>query len=782
MDRRVRITVTGIVQGVGFRPRVYRLAVAGGLKGYVLNTSKGVLIEVEGPAAEGFQKTLLANRPPLSSINTMETEELPPAGYTTFEIRLSEPADEEFSLVSPDIATCPDCLREMLDSTDRRYLYPFINCTNCGPRYSIVQGVPYDRPLTTMRKFNMCEMCRAEYDDPSDRRFHAQPVACPECGPRVEFSPVPPTPAGGGQKGGGHAAATGNDAVIQAIKALKAGMVVAIKGLGGFQLACDASNDATVSRLRERKRKSKKPFALMAADMDVIRKYCEVNEAEQNLLEDRARPIVLLKKKPEADSFLSPGVSPGNGYVGFMLPYTPLHHLLFAHPAFDRSRLPDALVMTSGNLSEEPIVVDNAEATEKLSGLADGFLLHDRDIYMRVDDSVARVVTGVPRLVRRARGYVPAPMDMGRELPEILACGPELKNTLTITKGRYAIMSQHIGDLTNYEAMSFFEETLKDLKRTFKADPGIVAHDMHPDYLSTRFARGYKRGDAPCVLVPVQHHHAHIASCMAENGYDGKVIGVALDGTGYGTDGRIWGSEFMAAGFDGFERLAHLDYVALPGGDKAVQEPWRLALSCLVKAYGISGAEVFYKLKKDALPEREIALVLKMITGNVNSPLSCGMGRLFDSVSSLTGLMDKITFEGEAAIALEMAATDAGTGAGSYPYEVVGGGPAVIDTNPLIIGVTEDILKGVSRGAIAVKFHNTVAGMVVRVCNDIREKTGLGTVALSGGVFQNSLLFGMVEHGLGMRGFRVLSHSKVPANDACVSLGQAAIAAASISE
>ncbi|HLB24726.1 MAG TPA: carbamoyltransferase HypF, partial [Nitrospirota bacterium] len=409
----------------------------------------------------------------------------------------------------------------------------------------------------------------------------------------------------------------------------------------------------------------------------------------------------------------------------------------------------------------------------------DVFLLHDREIYMRVDDSVARVTEGVPRLLRRARGYAPEPMDLGRELPEILACGGELKNTLTITRGRYAIMSQHIGDLTNYEAMSFFGETLKNLKRTFRAEPRIIAHDMHPDYMSTRFAHEY--GGGKSVLVPVQHHHAHVASCMAENGYSGEVIGVAFDGTGYGTDGLTWGSEFMLAGYAGFERCAHLAYMPLPGGDKAVREPWRIALSCLMEASGADGTKIFRELKKDAATDREIELVAAMLDKKINSPLSCGMGRLFDAVSSLVGLMDVITFEGEAAIALEMAADPDAAGGAPYPYRVGDGGERVIGWTGIIRAVADDLRTGVSRAAIAGRFHATVADIVFRVCSDVREKTGIEVVALSGGVFQNSLLFGLVERGLLARGFRVLSHSKVPTNDACVSLGQAAVAAARFS-
>jgi hydrogenase maturation protein HypF len=768
MDARIRISITGIVQGVGFRPTVYNLAKKMGLNGYVLNTSRGVLIEVEGGHAERFAEELVKNKPPLSEIKTIKTEALPLAGYANFEIRLSEPAPGEFALISPDIATCPECIKELHEPADKRYLYPFINCTNCGPRYSIVMGVPYDRGLTTMKKFNMCPGCRAEYESPSDRRFHAEPTACPSCGPTLEFR---------GQ-------VFDSDPMHAAISELKNGHVVAIKGLGGFQLACDARDTGAVNTLRDRKRKSQKPFALMAADVDTINKYCHVSEAEAALLTGRVRPIVLLKKKPGADAILAPGVSPGNDCLGFMLPYTPLHNLLFAHPGLSIGERPEVLVMTSGNLSEEPIVIDNAEAVERLSSLADSYLMHDRDIYMRVDDSVSRVVSGVPRLVRRARGYVPEPIDMGRPIPDILACGGELKNTLCITRGSYAIPSQHIGDLTNHESMLFFEETLINLKRTFKARPGIVAHDMHPDYLSTRFAQSCKAdGGGLVTLVPVQHHHAHIASCMAENGYSDKVIGVAFDGTGYGTDGRIWGSEFLIADFRGFERFAHINYIPLPGGDRAVLEPWRVALSCLVQAFGTEAYDIFNSIK-GASNKKEKDLVLTMIERGVNSPMSCGMGRLFDAVSSLIGLKDRITFEGEAAIALEMAAGRAEVDIGGvqhYPYGLAGESPVVIDTSPLIRAIVEDVIKGAHKDGIALRFHATVADMVFRLCVLARERYGLETAALSGGVFQNALLFETVERGLMSRGFQVLTHSQVPANDGGISLGQAAVAASTFS-
>jgi len=763
MPERARIRVTGIVQGVGFRPHVYNLAIAGGLSGFVLNTSKGVTIEVEGPGANGFAAKLQENRPPLSIIKNIETEILEPAGYSGFEIRLSEAVSEEFSLISPDIAICPNCQKELYDPNDKRYLYPFINCTNCGPRYSIIRDVPYDRPLTTMAAFRMCPHCNAEYHNPADRRFHAQPTACPECGPKVEFT--------------GDIA--GNEAIISTTRLLLSGNVVAVKGLGGYQLACDALNEEAVNKLRDRKRKSRKPFALMARDIDTIKKYCNISKAEEDLLTGRAAPIVLLKKRDDATEMLPEGIAPGNRYIGFMLPYTPLHHLLFKHPEVEAEGLPEVLVMTSGNLSEEPIVIDNTEASEKLSGLADAFLTHDRGIYMRVDDSVTRVVGGIPRLIRRARGFAPEPIELSSAVPDILACGGELKNTFCLTKDHYAIVSQHIGDLTNYEAMGFFEETLNNLKRTFKADPHIIAHDMHPDYLSTRFAQTYKTSDDKSVtFVPIQHHHAHVASCMAENGESGRVIGVAFDGTGYGLDGNSWGSEFLVAGYDVFERFAHLNYVPLPGGDKAVREPWRLALSILYQTYGPEAFNLFSSLKPDISGE-ETRVVLTMLEKNFNSPLSCGMGRLFDAVSSLIGICDRITFEGEAAIALEMAAIET---EGSYPYKLDDSVPIMINTNSLIRTIVDDVNSGVPAGEISGKFHNTIAGMVIKVCTLAREKTGLETVALSGGVFQNALLFGLVESGLKARGFRVLSHSKVPTNDACISLGQAAVAAARASE
>lgn len=763
MARRFKISITGIVQGVGFRPHVFKLAAKLGFKGFVFNTSKGVVIEVEGEGAENFQDALLDSLPPLAKIETTESQELPPAGYERFEIKLSELAENEFSLVSPDIAVCQDCLREIYDPSERRrYLYPFTNCTNCGPRYSIIKGVPYDRPLTTMKKFGMCQGCLKEYEDPLDRRFHAQPIACAECGPQVSYRGQGPD-------------VSGDDALVKAIKDIADGKIVAIKGLGGFQLVCDASNNYAVNKLRERKRKNLKPFALMAPDLSQINKYCFINEVEEHLLTAVQAPIVLLRKKPEAEVLLSAAVAPGNAYLGFMLPYTPLHSLLLNHPKAGADNLPSALVMTSGNLSEEPIVTDDDEALEKLSGLADSFLLHDREIYMRVDDSVARVVAGIPRLIRRARGYVPGAFDLGREMPEILAVGGELKNTSCITKGPYAIMSQHIGDLGNFEAMNFFEETIWNLRRTFKADPHIIAHDLHPDYLSTRFALAYDTGGEK-KLVPVQHHHAHVAACMAENGVTERVIGVAFDGTGYGTDGLTWGSEFLIADLKSFERYARFDYVALPGADKAVLEPWRIALSFLISAFGDDGIKIFRELRGGQYAN-DADTISVMINKKVNSPLSCGMGRYFDAVSALLGIKDRITFEGEAAIALEMAA-DKSDDHEIYDLSIEGAAPAVIRAAPLFKAIVDDMINGVSAETIARRFHNTISEAVLKICERARNQTEINRVTLSGGVFQNALLFESVLGKLKANGFSVITHSKVPTNDACVSLGQAAIAAA----
>lgn len=769
MEKAVRIHITGIVQGVGFRPFVYNLAVRHGLRGWCLNDSEGVTIEAEGPEVDEFIDEIRSAPPPLARIKTFRADPIPVNGFKGFVIKESKPIEGVFSLISPDIATCADCVEELFDPGDRRYFYPFTNCTNCGPRYSIVKDIPYDRPKTTMAAFELCDECEREYKDPSDRRFHAQPNACEACGPKVWlYSKDLLKPY-----------ESNHSAITLAQKLLKGGSILAIKGLGGFHLVCDAQNEEAVRRLRSKKRRSRhggpdgdvsnKPFAVMSPDLKAIEGFAHISEDEKKALIGRTRPIVLLRKKsPEA---LSTFTAPENGRYGVMLPYTPLHHLLFQDAGFK------ALVMTSGNLSEEPIVIDNDEALRRLYAVADFFLLHDRDIYMRVDDSIARVTGGRLRLIRRARGFTPEPIDLGAELGEVLACGAELKNTFCLTKGSYAILSQHIGDLENLDALDFFNETLRNLKNTFRAAPRAVAHDMHPDYLSTRFAREYARefGIPQTNIIPVQHHHAHIVSCMAENGKNGKVIGVAFDGTGYGVDGNVWGGEFLTADRTGFERAAHLGYVRLPGGDKAVKEPWRLALSYLFRSYGDERPlKGFYSRVRPA----DLEIMLKMIRSGLNSPLTSSAGRLFDAVSSLLGLKDFATFEAEAAIRLEtIADTEA---AGLYEFKISDASPRVIDLRPLIRGIVDDVNSGVAPEVISGRFHNTIAGMIAAVCKMIKAETGINDIALSGGVFQNALLSELTEKRLREEGFDVYTHSVVPANDGGVSLGQAVIAAGTL--
>ncbi len=760
-----KIHITGIVQGVGFRPFVYNLAMKFGLNGYCLNDSEGVVIEVSGSRIDTFIEELKNNAPPLSRIETLTVEEIKDSGpYKDFSIKESVPVEGKFVLVSPDISICGDCLKELLDPSDRRHLYPFINCTNCGPRYSIVKDIPYDRPRTTMAPFTLCPECDKEYHDPANRRFHAQPNACAKCGPRVWLAEKGTVRPSGPE--------VNFDAVKKAQALLKGGAVLAIKGLGGFHLACDAGNDEAVTRLRSNKRKSyqkgggsNKPFALMSPDIGAVRDFAHVSGPEEDALKDRTRPIVLLKKR--LPNSLSAGVAPNNGYYGVMLPYTPLHYLLFSGSGFT------ALVMTSGNLSEEPIVTSNDEAASKLSHLADYFLLHDREIYMRVDDSILRAEDG-RRVIRRARGFTPSPIDLGEEMEDMLACGAELKNTFCLTKGAHAILSQHIGDLENHEALEFYKESLRNLKNTFKAAPVIVAHDMHPDYLSTKFAIEYaaENNITGSRIIPVQHHHAHVVSVVAEHGLNGKVIGVAFDGTGYGTDNNIWGSEFMVADRRSFKRAAHLSYIRLPGGDAAIKEPWRTALSYLHHTFGgdAPGAfEPFY----NRLDPKEAGIILKMIKSGFNSPLTSGMGRLFDAIASLIGLRDSITFEAEAAIELEHIADEDAKGA--YPFGIIDGAPLRIDSRPMVRAIIEDLKNGAQPPCISGRFHRTLAEMILAVVIKI-SNTGIKDVILSGGVFQNGLLLKLAKRLLEGRGFTVWTNGAVPANDGGISLGQAAIA------
>lgn len=754
------IKIKGIVQGVGFRPFVYNLAVKYGLKGWCLNDSEGVVIEVEGDPEASFLDEIRDSPPPLARIESMTIEKVAAdGGHKGFTIRESVSVDGRSVLVSPDVAVCGDCLKEMLDPSDRRYLYPFINCTNCGPRYSIVKEIPYDRPKTTMAQFVMCPECESEYHDPSDRRFHAQPDACASCGPKAWLH-------------GMSEAGINFEAMRAAQRLLKEGAVLAIKGLGGFHLACDAENPEAIEKLRERKRRSlkkglrsNKPFALMAPDIETVRSFCDVSEEEEKALLERQRPIVLLEKK-RGQRTIADAIAPGNRRFGVMLPYTPMHRLLF-HP----EGVFKALVMTSGNISDEPIVVENDDALERLSGLADFFLLHDRGIYMRVDDSILRMDGKAKRLVRRARGFVPDVIPLDEEMEEVFAAGGLLKNTFCITKGRNAIVSQHMGDLENFEAMEFYKETFRNLRNTFRAAPKIVAHDMHPDYLSTAFALEYaKENNIPAErVIAVQHHHAHIAGAMAEHGLKAAVIGVSFDGTGFGTDGHIWGGEFLIASRKGFKRAAHLKYARLPGGDLAVKEPWRMAVSYLTDCASVDSLKGF----RDRIGSKA-AVVEDMIRKGVNSPYTASMGRLFDAVASIAGVRDEITFEAEAAIEFESVADEGDTGV--YPFVINGNEPMIIDAAPLIRAIIQDANEGTPVAAIAGRFHNAIADMTLEVSARLRDNTGINDIVLTGGVFQNSLLSKLAADRLQKAGFKVYMQEKVPSNDGGISLGQAVVA------
>ena len=746
---RKQIRVHGIVQGVGFRPFVYNLAAKLGLTGYVLNSSAGVLIEVEGEAAqiECFVRELHKNPPPLSQIEDISIANLEPNGGGGFVIRESVDEPGQLVPVSPDVSTCPDCLRDFRTPGNRRFGYPFTNCTNCGPRYTITKTIPYDRPLTTMACFPMCEQCLREYEDPSNRRFHAQPNACPDCGPSLTLS-----------------LETAEPILDHVRQLLRQGHILAIKGLGGFHLVCDPLNDAAVRQLRERKKRSDKPFALMVPDIAAAEKLCFISEAERAALTSIRRPIVILARRPDAP--VSQALAPGNNTLGVMLPYTPLHHLLF-----DESM--QVLVMTSANLSEEPIVTGNREAVARLQSIADGFLFHNRDIHTRVDDSVARVFAGEERILRRSRGYAPHPVTLSFPVAEILACGAELKNTFCLTKQHHAFLSQHIGDLENYETLVFYRETLDRMQQLFRIAPAAVAYDLHPQYLSTKLA--LEMTDVQ--QIGVQHHHAHIASCMAENGITDKVIGVAFDGTGFGTDGKIWGGEFLVADFPGFERRAHFRYIPLAGGDRAVREPWRLGLSYLLDTFGAQLDSLDLPLLGRIAPKK-IATVRSMIERRINTVETSACGRLFDAVASIVGVRDEVNFEAQAAIELEAGALRGVES--SYPFEISSGDPWQIDVRPMIENIVRDVLAAKPTGWISAAFHNTVAAIIVEVCLRLRAADRINRVCLSGGTFQNVYLAERALASLRAQGFEVFLHSKVPPNDGGISLGQAVIANASL--
>jgi hydrogenase maturation protein HypF len=756
--------VRGVVQGVGFRPYVYKLARRLSLAGFVLNSPRGVFIEVEGDPAtiDAFVAALPAQAPPLVRIAEIIRTEIPAAGDSGFAIHESDAEGSAFALVPPDICVCEDCLAETRDPQDRRHDYPFTNCTNCGPRYSIIIDVPYDRPMTTMAEFAMCDNCRREYENPEDRRFHAQPNACPVCGPRLILvepgQPAAPQPQ------------TSRVILKRVADLLRTGGIVAWKGLGGYQLACDARQSAAVEELRRRKRRSEKPFAIIVADADVAASLCFVSDQERSVLECRERPIVLLRRRPapKLGVPLADEVSPGNPATGVMLPCTPMHDLLF-RILRDRSGAEAALVMTSGNISEEPIVIDNAEAETHLAGIADAFAHHNRRIHTRVDDSVVRIVSATTMLLRRARGYAPQPVWLGRGEAEVLACGAQQKNTLCLTRAGFALPSQHLGDLENFETLRFFEETLERMCRLFHVQPTVVAHDLHPGYLSTQFAQnmqGLRR-------IGIQHHHAHIASCMAEHHLEGRVIGVAWDGTGFGIDDTIWGGEFLAADYLSFDRFARLRPVLLAGGDSGIREPWRVARSYLLDTFGAIPDQP--RWSQMASPDR-LRIIDTMLQRRVNTIPTSSAGRLFDAVASLIGLRHTVSFEGQAAMMLE-AAADAIPVSAADPCDFVltGASPVEIDLRPMIRQIVADVETNRPQTLMAARFHNTLVAVIAAVCRRMRADLQLNRVCLSGGCFQNALLFAGCLRTLRDDGFEVFSQRDVPANDGGISLGQAAI-------
>jgi hydrogenase maturation protein HypF len=780
MPQTRRYEIRGIVQGVGFRPFVFRTAVRHALGGWIRNDSEGVVLEVQGveEALEAFIEAVRHEAPALARIDSVALVEQRTVERCVeeFEIHVSERGQQARTLVSADTCVCDDCLREMGDPTDRRHRYPFINCTNCGPRYSIVKGVPYDREMTTMSVFPMCADCAREYGDVRDRRFHAQPVACWVCGPRVELW----DPRRGRLQS--------QEPVREAVALLRAGAIVAVKGIGGFHLMVDARNERAVAELRRRKRREEKPFAVMSPTLAAVERYAEVEECEAELLRSLARPIVLVARREEDGAgtptattlaaapprALAAGVAPGNRRYGAMLAYAPLHYLLFEGGL-------DALVATSGNVSDEPIAYENKDAFERLRGIADAFVMHDRDIYTRVDDSIVRAMTLGDRArtvpLRRARGYTPIPVRAPFETRPLLAVGAELKNTICMSRGGELFLSHHIGDLKNEATRRSFEHAIGHLGRLLEVTPEVVAHDMHPGYTSTRWAREQDQ----LATVEVQHHHAHMAACMCEHGLCEPTIGAIFDGTGYGVDGNIWGGEFLVGDYGGFERAGQLEYFALPGGDRAVEEPYRTALSLLVQSYGsLSGLEELPVVA--ARSEEERAVLERMVRAGVRSPLTSSVGRLFDGVSALLGVRERCRYEAQAAIELEQL-VEPGTRARPLEWALhAGEGPLRIDARPLVRELAEAVAgtgasaSSARRAELSARFHGTVIEMVRETCLEIARRTGVARVVLSGGVWQNEFLLRGAYEALTAGGLAVHVHEVVPANDGGVALGQAAVA------
>jgi hydrogenase maturation protein HypF len=756
------ITVRGIVQGVGFRPYVYALARGHGLSGTVRNDAEGVRIEVEGAPEnlERFVRALEEDPPPLAMVESVDWQPLATLGGREFRIEESREGLRRQTLLSPDVATCDDCLAEVLDPADKRYRYPFTNCTNCGPRFTITRTVPYDRATTTMSGFTMCPDCLREYEDPADRRFHAQPNACPACGPRLRLL----------DKFGHLLHAKPDDPILRTARMLRGRAIVAIKGLGGYHLACDPFDERAVRTLRGRKVRQDKPFALMACDLAQVHEICQVSPGEEALLTSPARPIVLLERRENTG--VAEGVAPRQSTLGVMLAYTPLHHLLLRDAGIP-------LVMTSGNTSDEPIAYRDEEALDQLCEIADYFLIHDRMIHMRCDDSVVRTAREIPYPIRRSRGYTPAPLRLAADFRRhTLACGGELKNTFCLARGRHAFMSHHIGDMENYETLRSFREGIEHYSRLFDVSPELVAYDLHPEYLSTKYARELEETGLPA--AGVQHHHAHVASCLADNERpaEERVIGVALDGTGYGTDGAVWGGEFFEGSLKrGFTRLAHLDYAPLPGGSAAIRQPWRMALAQLISVYGEEDTMKLPLAAVQQAGERSVMLIARLVERKLNTPPTSSAGRLFDAVAALTGVpgTERTTYEGQAAVELELAAC--GPASRGYPFLLRPKDQGwIVETGEIIHEVVEDLLAGRATGEISSRFHRTMAEVVAAGCEKIRGAGGTTAVALSGGTFQNMLLLRQVIKLLEGKGFQVYRHRRVPANDGGLALGQAILA------
>ncbi len=774
------IHVTGVVQGVGFRPFVYGLAARHDLRGWVCNTSAGVDIHIEGEA-ENIQaviENLSAEKPPLAILDQIKITEAPTENFTAFNIQPSTQIEGAFQPISPDVAICADCEREMFDPNDRRYLYPFINCTNCGPRFTIIKNLPYDRPATTMVDFPMCDACRAEYDDPLDRRFHAQPIACPDCGPFVQLR----------NSSNSSSSVSSIDlrlsAILKTRQLLSEGKIVAVKGLGGFHLACDASNAKAVEELRSRKGRAGKPFALMFADIDEIQNYCEINEAELALLRGHEKPIVLLNAWEE--NKIAKNAAPLMDTLGVMLAYTPLHHLLLnqTDPTLAKQPAPSILIMTSGNFSEEPIAIDNEDALERLAPIADAFLLHNRTIHIRCDDSVVRVdsqrskAEGQPTFdyrpstiyLRRSRSYAPYPVALPFDSKPTLAVGGELKNTFCLTRDRYAFLSQHIGDMENAEVYESFEQNVEHLSCLFCIQPEIIAYDMHPNYFTTQWALWSQRSNPNTKFVSIQHHHAHIAACMADNKLDDRqLIGLSFDGTGYGTDGAIWGGEVLLASYADFERIAHLEYLPLPGGDSAIQNPWRIAVG-YAESLGLDIGNLPFL---EPIDSQAVEIVRKQVQKKLNTPQTSSMGRLFDAISSLIGIRNQVTYEAQAAIEMEILSKRFISTTNPYPFEMENG---IIRVGELLKQIIQDVKSDQKVGIIAARFHHSVCAMAVEASRRVRQKTKINEVALSGGVWQNQTLLDLTRSSLLRENFVVYTHQQTPANDGGLALGQAAIA------